>query len=79
MTQFASPLSRRASGKQGRSQTMHLSAVVAEAVVNASRWLRNVLTRFSPAPDFVLIDIAGRLPELRTRPQGWRGWLQRRL
>jgi protease-4 len=58
---------------------VHPSAVVAEAVVNAGRWLRNVLAGFSPGPEFVLIEIAGRLPERRARPQGWRGWLQRRL
>jgi protease IV len=54
-------------------------AVVAEAVVNAGRWLGNVVAGFSPSPDFVLIDIAGKLPEQRVRPHGWRGWLQRRF
>ena len=58
---------------------MHPSAVVAEAVVNAGRWLCNVIAGFSPGPDFVLINIAGRLPEQRVHPQGWRGWLQRRF
>jgi protease-4 len=58
---------------------MHPSAVVAEAVVNAGRWLCNVVTGFSPGPDFVRINIAGRLPEQRVYPQGWRGWLQRRF
>ena len=55
------------------------SAVVAEAVVNAGRWLGNVVAGFSPSLDFVLIDIAGKLPEQRVRPHGWRGWLQRRF
>ena len=34
---------------------------------------------FHLRPDFVLIHIAGRLPEHRVHPQGWRGWLQRRF
>jgi protease-4 len=54
-------------------------AVIAEAVVNAARWLCNVVAGCSRGPDFVVIDITGKLPEQRTRPQGWRGWLQRRL
>lgn len=58
---------------------MYPSAVVAEAIVNAGRWLCNVIAGFSPGPDFVLINIAGRLPEQRVHPQGWRGWLQRRF
>jgi hypothetical protein len=37
---------------------MHPGAVVAEAVVNAGRWLCNVVAGFSPGPDFVLINIA---------------------
>jgi protease IV len=52
---------------------------MAEAVVNAGRWLLNTLAGYSPGPDFVLIEIAGRLPERRLRPHGWRGWLQRRF
>jgi protease IV len=54
-------------------------AVVAEAVVNAARWLCNVIAGCSPGPDFVVIDITGKLPEQRVRPQGWRGWMQRRF
>lgn len=64
---------------QTRGRTMNLSAVVAEAAVNAGHWLRNVLAGFSPGPDFVHLEIAGRLPERRTRPAGWRSWLQRRF
>jgi protease IV len=58
---------------------MDLSAVVAEAAVNASHWLRNMLAGFSSGLDFVHLEVAGRLPERRTRPEGWRGWLQRRF
>src|SRR5262245_42397940 len=79
MTQSAVPLSNRDGRRQGRSRTMPSSAVVAEAVLNAGRWVRNVLAGFSPAPDFVLLPISGRLPEHRARLQGWRGWLQRRF
>jgi protease-4 len=60
-------------------QVMRPGAIVVEAVVNASRWLGNIIAGFSPGPDFVVLDIAGRLPEQRVRPQGWRGWLQRRF
>jgi protease-4 len=79
MKQHVSPWSDRKRRVQGRIQTMHPSAVIAEAVVNAVRWLRNALAGFSPGPDFVVIEIVGRLPELRVRPLGWRGWLQRRF
>jgi protease IV len=79
MRQLASPLFNRDGRPQERRQLIHPSAVVAEAVVNAGRWLQNMAAEFSPGPDFVLIDIAGRLPEQRARPHGWRGWLQRRL
>jgi protease IV len=79
MIPLASPSSNRDSHALGRSQIMHPSAVVGETVVNAGRWLRNVVAEFSPGPDFVHIDIAGRLPEQRMRPHGWRGWLERRL
>jgi protease IV len=64
---------------QGRSRSVYPGAVAAETVANGGRWLRNVIARLSPGPDFVHLDIAGRLPEQRTRPQGWRGWLERRL
>lgn len=79
MRQPTSASSNRDGRRHRRSQVMHPSAVVAEAVVNTGRWLCNVITGFSPGPDFVLINIAGRLPEQRIHPQGWRGWLQRRL
>ncbi|MGH8070783.1 MAG: signal peptide peptidase SppA, partial [Candidatus Entotheonellia bacterium] len=79
MRQLASPLFNRDGRLQERRQIIHPSAVVAEAVVNAGRWLQNIVAEFSPGPDFVLIDIAGRLPEQRARPHGWRGWLQRRI
>ena len=79
MKQPASPSSNRDNRRRQRTPTMHPSAVVAEAVVNAGRWLCNVIAGFSPGPDFVLINIAGRLPEQRVHPQGWRGWLQRRF
>jgi protease-4 len=58
---------------------INLGAVVAEAGGNAGHWLRNVLGGFSPGPDFVHLEIAGRLPERRRRLEGWRGWLQRRF
>jgi protease IV len=79
MKQPASPALNRDDRRRHRKPTMHPSAVVAEAVVNAGRWLCNVIAGFSPGPDFVLINIAGRLPEQRVHPQGWRGWLQRRF
>jgi protease IV len=79
MSQPASPTSNQDSSGQRRAQVMRPSAVVAEAVINAGRWLGNIIAGFSPGPDFVLIDITGKLPEQRARPQGWRGWLQRRF
>src|SRR5215475_8639117 len=79
MKQPTSPSSNRNYRRRERTPTMHPSAVVAEAVVNASRWLCNVIAGFSPGPDFVRINIAGRLPEQRVHPHGWRGWLQRRF
>jgi protease IV len=65
--------------RRGRSQTIHPGAVVAEAMINAGHGFQNLLARFSSGPDFVLIEVAGRLAEQRARPQGWRGWLQRRF
>jgi protease-4 len=79
MRQFASPLAARDGRVQGRSQSIHPGAVVVETLVNGGRWLRNAVASSSPGPDFVHINIAGSLPEHRTRPQGWRGWLERRL
>jgi protease IV len=79
MKQPASPSLNRDDRRRHRTPTMYPSAVVAEAIVNAGRWLCNVIAGFSPGPDFVLINIAGRLPEQRVHPQGWRGWLQRRF
>jgi protease IV len=79
MTQPVSPSPNRDNRRHQRTPTMHPSAIVAEAVVNASRWLCNIVAGFSPGPDFVLITIAGRLPEQRVHPQSWRGWLQRRF
>ncbi len=79
MKQPISPSLNRDDRRRHRTPMMHPSAVVAEAVVNAGRWLCNVIAGFSPGPDFVLINIAGRLPEQRVHPQGWRGWLQRRF
>ena len=79
MTEPDSLASNREARRHERTSTMHPSAVVAEAVVNSGRWLCNVVAGFSSAPDFVLIHIAGRLPEHRVHPQGWRGWLQRRF
>src|SRR5262245_46417469 len=79
MRQLASPSSNRDGGRQRRAQAARPSAIVAEAVVNAGRWICNVIAGFSPGPDFVLIGISGKLPEQRIRPQGWRGRLQRRL
>ena len=58
---------------------MSLGAVLAEAMANAGRWLRNGLARFSPGPEFVHLEISGHLPERRRRPEDWRGWLQRRF
>jgi protease IV len=79
MKQHVSPWSDRKRHVQGQTQTMHPSALIGEAVINAVRWLRNALARVFPGPDFVAIEIAGRLPELHVRPLGWRGWLQRRF
>ena len=79
MRPFASSFASQSGRVQGRSQSLHPGAVVIETVVNGGRWLRNVVAGFSPGPDFVHIDVTGRLPEQRTRPQGWRGWLERQL
>ena len=79
MRPLASPLPPRNGRVQGRGQSIQPGAVVVETVVNGGRWLRNGVAGFSAGPDFVHMDIAGRLPEHRTRPQGWRGWLERRL
>jgi protease IV len=79
MRLYAAPVPVRDGRVQGRSRSVHPGAVAAETVVNGGRWFRNVVAGFSPGLDFVHIDIAGRLPEQRTRPQGWRGWLERRL
>jgi protease-4 len=79
MRQQASLLSNPISHMPRRHRAMNLGAVVSEAMVNASRWLQNVLAGFSPGPDYVLIEIGGSLPERRARPHGWRGWLQRRV
>jgi protease IV len=76
------PLARtmnRDDRRRQRTPTMRFSAVVVEAVVNAGRWLCNLVAGLSPGPNFVCINIAGRLSEHRAQPQGWRGWLQRRL
>jgi protease IV len=72
-------MSHQRSHVQTRGRTLNLGAVVAEAIVNSSHWLRNLLAGFSPGPDFVHLEIAGRLPERRRRPENWRGWLQRRF
>ena len=79
MKQPASPALTRNDRRHQRTPTTHPSAVVVEAIVNAGRWLCNVVAGFSAGPDFVLINIAGRLPEHHVHPQGWRGWLQRRF
>jgi protease IV len=79
MRQHESSLANRTGHPRRRGRALNLGAVVAEAMVNGGRWLHNVLAGFSPRADFVLIEIGGRLPERRTRPHGWRGWLQRRL
>ena len=79
MKQPASPALTRNDRRHQRTPTTHPSAVVVEAIVNAGRWLCNVVAEFSAGPDFVLINIAGRLPEHHVHPQGWRGWLQRRF
>ena len=79
MKQPASPALTRNDRRHQRTPTTHPSGVVVEAIVNAGRWLCNVVAEFSAGPDFVLINIAGRLPEHHVHPQGWRGWLQRRF
>jgi protease-4 len=79
MKRLVSPLPNRIGREHGRSQIVAPGAVIAETMVNAGRWLRNVIAEFSPGPDFVHIDLAGRLPEQRMRPHGWRDWLERRL
>jgi protease-4 len=74
-----SPMLHQRSHVQTRDRTLNLGAVVAEAIVNGGHWLRNLLAGFSAGPDFVHLEIAGRLPERRRRPENWRGWLQRRF
>ncbi len=50
-----------------------------EALLNAIRGLRNALARFSSMPEFVALEIAGRLPERRLLRDGLQGWLRRRF
>lgn len=54
-------------------------AVMIEALRNSGRWLHNRLAEFGPGPDFVVLEVAGQLPERRLRPRGLRGWIQRRF
>src|SRR5262245_46513482 len=79
MTEPDTPGFNRAARRHARTSTVRPGSVIAEAVVNSSRWLCNVVAKFSSAPDFVIIRIAGSLPEHRVQSQGWRGWLQRRV
>jgi protease IV len=58
---------------------MNPIAVIVDAVLNASRWLRNLLVGLATASAFVIVEIAGSLPERRQRPHGLRGWLQHRF
>ncbi len=58
---------------------MNPIAVIVDAMLNASRWLRNLLVGLARAPAFVVVEIAGRLPERRQRPRGLSGWLQHRF
>ena len=52
---------------------MNPLAVVFEIVANAVRAVRNVLSSLRPAPDFVVVRLAGSLPERRApRPPRWR-------
>ena len=74
-----SPMSHQRSRAQTRGRSLNLGAVVAETIVNGGHWLRNLLAGCAPGPDFVHLEIAGRLPERRSRPENWRGWLQRRF
>jgi protease-4 len=54
-------------------------AVIVEALLNSGRWLHNRLAELGPGADFVVLEVAGRLPERRLRPRGMRGWIQRRF
>src|SRR5690554_2001125 len=54
-------------------------AVMIEALVNTGRWVHNQLAELGPGPDFVVLEVSGRLPERRLRPRGFRGWIQRRF
>jgi protease-4 len=54
-------------------------AVFIEALINGGRWLHNWLGEFGPGSDFVVLEVAGSLPERRPRSQGVRGWVQRRF
>src|SRR6266511_3394991 len=58
---------------------MNPLAVIVDAVLNASRWLRNLLVGLARAPAYVVVEIAGSLPERRQRPRGLWGWLQHRI
>lgn len=58
---------------------MNPLAIAIEAVINAFRGLHRLLARLSSMPEFVLLEVAGQLPERRLPPRGWRGWLQRRF
>ena len=54
-------------------------AIVIEAMINAGRWLHNWLAKLRPGPDFVVLEVAGQLPERRSRSRGLRTWVQRRF
>ncbi|MBI3328773.1 MAG: signal peptide peptidase SppA [Nitrospinae bacterium] len=58
---------------------MNPIAVLFEALTNALRGLCNLLARFSPAPDFVVMEVSGALPERRLAPRGLQRWLRRRF
>jgi protease-4 len=58
---------------------MNPFAVMIEAMSNAGRWCHNRLADMGPGPDFVVLEVAGKLPERWRRPRGLRSWLQHRF
>ena len=53
----------------------HLAVVLEDAVANAVRGLINLRRQQVPPPDYVLIEVKGRLPERETAARAWRRWM----
>jgi len=53
----------------------YLAVVFEDAVANAARALINLRRQQVPPPDYVLIELKGRLPEREATAKAWRRWL----